>query len=765
MNMILKERAEPFLLDYIIGDFSNIVKKLEYDDIYSKKLLENLQKRKKKTKGDFIECHYKQRGAQGLGRYMAEDFSLQNMARPFRNTLAQREYIDVDLKNSLWSILLSECENNSLKCENIKKLVDNRQEYFDIIKKHCNIKNNDGAKEYLIKFANTYNSTSKNLELQNLKIEVKALTEWIYKNNVELVKNVKKDMKQKKQDFNEEGKVLAHYYHEIESKILIRAVGYLQSKNHEIGCLIHDGFLLKRDPLIDDDLLILLNSHIKEHCGYKVEFAFKKFNDILEVPGNILKMTREKINEEKRERYEELKTIIEKQLFRIETPGIYIKYTNGREEQLKLNAIKDHYMDWEEAEGQMFYIHCPKGKSFIENYILDYTKKRYTYIDFIPFEDCPENIYNKFKGLRVVNLYNKLEDKSILKTQNIQLQLKILLAHFHNLVDDGSDIVEESYNYVLQWMSHCVINLGKPTGILPIFKSMEGMGKNQLFSDLIGKSLIGDEYYLFTAKPHKDIFGNFNSLTESKLLMCLDEANGEETKAFYEELKSMTTNTKQNINKKHQAQYEQNSYDNKMATTNNELVFKIGENNRRFACFECTKYQTELPDRHEYFEPIYEAKKNDLVIMALYEHLKEIFNPNFDFIKIPQTPLYIRSKEGDESPHYSFFNYILANIEDISSISILKRGDFSGMNRITLTNFYKVYSLFLANNDMNYEIKQIFINKLNQCDFIKKVHCKEGSDIRFNVDEMKDYLIKHKKYRPPMNDYESEDSEEESENN
>ena len=87
------------------------------------------------------------------------------------------------------------------------------------------------------------------------------------------------------------------------------------------------------------------------------------------------------------------------------------------------------------------------------------------------------------------------------------------------------------------------------------------------------------------------------------------------------------------------------------------------------------------------------------------------------------------------------------------------------MNRITLTNFYKVYSLFLANNDMNYEIKQIFINKLNQCDFIKKVHCKEGSDIRFNVDEMKNYLIKHKKYRPPINDYESEDSEEESENN
>src|SRR3981081_2074140 len=60
-------------------------------------------------------------------------------------------------------------------------------------------------------------------------------------------------------------------------------------------------------------------------------------------------------------------------------------------------------------------------------------------------------------------------------------------------------------------------------------------------------SLIGMKYCLHTSNPHKQLFGTFNNALRDKLFVSFDEANTQALASILEDLKSLITESTQNI--------------------------------------------------------------------------------------------------------------------------------------------------------------------------------------------------------------------------
>ncbi len=753
--MELIEKAQPFILDYIIDNFNGISSELKYDEQKTNELLNKLNQRKKKIKNGKITITYKQTGTQGTGRFYAkQQYSLQSFPKEIRNTLAMSDYLDVDMSNAMFNVILGECKKNNLPHGTLNEIVENRDESLNKIMELYKLKKRDDAKTKLLAITNNEEFKSNDSFIISLQEELNGYINHIYVNDAELIKNVKRDMKKINCSYNEKGKVLVNKYQELEQKILLTAYTYLSAKKFNIGTLIHDGFLVEKNAHFDEDTLKLLNSQIKEKHNLNIEFTIKPFKKFINIPQSVLSMNFETNRDRKIRVYGELKTKFEEMMFRINTPSIYIKISDGNEEHLKVHSLKEHFIDWEPAGIDKFAIHCDKPKTFIENYILDPTKKRYKKIGFYPYSlpeynKCPENVFNSFTGFRIQEIIDKTINPGEIMKQKVQDNLKLYLDHIKLLVDDCSDLVETNYNYLLQWFAHTVLRPDKTNGIVITIKGIEGIGKQGFLSQVIGNKLMGSKYYMETADPKNDIFGSFNSQIENKILINFDESKGEDMKEFHDRLKNFVTNPKRNINKKNIAQYEVEQNYNFICTTNNELPFKISEHNRRIAIFESTRLGNKRPPP-EYFRKLATALDDPLTILALFVHLQRIYDPEFNFIEIPRTDIYVRSEEADANPIYEWFNWIV-NVDDDEresrNIKITKRGKHKGKYGITMNNFLTAYNSFLFENSLNKVSMSLFKNELSQFKGTFEIcRSEKGNTVYFWHHELCKYLVKNDKF-------------------
>jgi hypothetical protein len=75
-----------------------------------------------------------------------------------------------------------------------------------------------------------------------------------------------------------------------------------------------------------------------------------------------------------------------------------------------------------------------------------------------------------------------------------------------------------------------------------------GTGKNILI-EIFGNQIIGEDYCIVVG-DNKELYTNFNSLFEGKLLVFVEEACSKDNHSNNDNLKSRITSKKSNINKK-----------------------------------------------------------------------------------------------------------------------------------------------------------------------------------------------------------------------
>lgn len=350
-----------------------------------------------------------------------------------------------------------------------------------------------------------------------------------------------------------------------------------------------------------------------------------------------------------------------------------------------------------------------------KNFKLDKLLFNDAFLDVTPYY---ESIYYK----ESVCFYSKYDNDLSLFTgftfperDNVNInKICLFLSHIKNIIANGDEVL---YNYILSWIAFIVQNPGKKTETCLIILGEEGTGKT-MFTTVICK-LFGN-YALPNIASIDDVVGQFNSITENKMLVVLNEVNATENtankKAIHNKLKTLITEDINIINKKGVDQYEAENVSNYIICSNEFNPILISENDRRYVV---TEVSNSMKKNTTYFRNLFNSFDDEFYI-NLYNYFRLFDIKKFDLTKIPMT----KKKEEmmdvglDSFMYYmneNFYKYASPNIEpsraydDYVSFSKSCGGGFIHLRKsfIPLINRYCVVKK--AKMPGNLEYKRYYI--------------------------------------------------------
>lgn len=718
---------------------------------YSKKI--KLDKRKKLH---YVDITYKQIGANDRGRYFVYRSSgLQSLCREVRGSISFNNYFDWDFSNAHPQILKQYCEKKGYMHECLNDFVNNRDYYYNKLVKENKL-DRDTAKTV---FLSTLNGGNKLLKYKITK-KMKAFSEEIKKiqkliiNDNELIKKyvMKHKPKQYGSIYNLEGSVMNHVLCGIENDCLQSLVSFLNANDFNVNVLCFDGCMTVKKELSEEqekELITRAEDYVFSQTTYKMKIVRKPLTNAFNIPDDIVHKTyqeeRTEIIEGDKDTYTELKEKFETMCVKIENPSVFVVMDRDGLYHYKKEAdIVQTYKTWKEAGTFMteMYIDTGKPKRFIYNWTNDPNIQTYNKVDFYPTGmECPDYIYNTFKGLAVEKYADDYE-------YNEEL-IKPILDHIDYLVGGH----KKSFEYLMMWFANILIDPANLTRTAVVIKTGEGCGKNIILSWL--GSILGSDYYYSVADATARIFSRFNGQRACKLLINLDEANQKDTKSFYEILKAEITNDKSTIENKGLDCMEIRNFTRWIFTTNNELPVHISKTDRRFALME-TKAKRKSK---EYYKELVAIMKNKEVKATFYNYCKKIYKKDYDWIEErPETDFYKRSVKSCENNIYEFFNNIaIKDLEKENKHEEITGLGFFKINKpvnegetfyygIRTKDFYDMYKKYCKKDNMDYQTDKQFKTLLNELDFIVKSAGRKFNYYKLQFCKMKKYLIENKYY-------------------
>jgi hypothetical protein len=237
--------------------------------------------------------------------------------------------------------------------------------------------------------------------------------------------------------------------------------------------------------------------------------------------------------------------------------------------------------------------------SFIPLWMKSIEKQSYSTLDFLPKCNTRDNIFNLFNGFVYEN------DNKEYELEKIQP----FLDHIKYLCSDE----EHVFNYVLDWISHIIQKPSRKTESAIVFYShKEGIGKN-IFTQLLEKIFNG---YVANDMKLEGLVGKFNSMLKGKLLVIADEV-APTAKELNNELKNIITRHEINIEYKGQEPIKMKDCSNFIFTTNNEMAFRVSEEDRRYCLIECPLIKKDAV----YFDNLYKLIEDDSMVKQFFNFL------------------------------------------------------------------------------------------------------------------------------------------------
>jgi hypothetical protein len=417
----------------------------------------------------------------------------------------------------------------------------------------------------------------------------------------------------------------------------------------------------------------------------------------------------EKIKNEKR-LYEDVKAHFEKNHFMLCNPVCYIKYDTVTNELYRKskqdfsNTYEDLYYEGLNKKGDL----CKQ--EFLKRWYKDENKRKYDFIDFLPQQKAPPNVFNTFKQFEVESLTRQHNENFIFTSDPFDeheiIKKSYIYNHLQNLCGNNNDVFE----YVLMWLSRLVSKPHDITKTSLIFKSTQGTGKD-LFFDWFGNNILGSNYYHNEEKPEL-IFGKFNGVIHNKVLIVLNEASGKDNRQINENIKMAITRSTNTIEFKGKDAFKNTNCIGYVFLTNNDNPINISCEDRRFVAIKCNN---NYANNAEYFKKLIDEMNSKKMNRYFYDYLKylsynkydEVNNitfvgsDNYDFTgKRPITDYYDDIKELNKSALIYF-------LEDL----IFKnyRFDTEG-DRIFLftpTEIFTKFKSFIDENGFKYEISNV----------------------------------------------------------
>lgn len=549
-----------------------------------------------------------------LGRLFPVDgCGLQSFRFDIRNPIADKYYWDIDVENCHYVIAYHWANRYGIKNDAIKHYIINREECLKMVSP-----DRKKAKTEFLKvlyggdiklYSEHYNEVEGNLIddgltfLQKIKKEVDTLMVVVWNDYTKYHKlKIGKEKKPIDKKPNPKASLLSLLFQTEERKILMVIDWVLRHQDRYMGVFIHDGGLVEKlegETKFPEEWFPIMSSAIKTIYDYDVKITQKPIK---------YDWTPYKPQETQ---YEVMKREFEQNNFMI---GCLLNciHSDGYVEQLKISDARIKFSNklveiYDEEKGKTI------RKKFLDMWLEDPKRLSYERMDFFPNRSaCPSTVYNLFKGFNA-------EQYECNKTPEEQVELVQPIINHIRLLTSGNE------QYLLKWFANIIQYPDIKSEVAQVLRDINGLlvegggvGKNLLI-EWFGREILGDDYFV-VVNDNKELYSQFNSLFEAKLLVFIEEASGKENHANTDTLKAKVTNKKTNVNKKMVAQYKINDYARYIFSSNNSNCLPIRQGDRRFIVYDADRSKR---GNVEYFKTLATHMEKPEAKRAFYNYLKD----------------------------------------------------------------------------------------------------------------------------------------------
>tara|TARA_R110002049_G_scaffold309186_1_gene518215 strand:+ start:29089 stop:30438 length:1350 start_codon:yes stop_codon:yes gene_type:complete len=327
-------------------------------------------------------------------------------------------------------------------------------------------------------------------------------------------------------------------------------------------------------------------------------------------------------------------------------------------------------------------------------------------IGFYPSNDCPDNVFNLYQGVKVTPDGSKSCD--------------IYLKHLENVICDGD---QEAFQYLVGWLAHLIQKPEEKPSVAIVMKSVEGTGKGTMVHPLL--QILGAHGVQINGAGQ--IGGRFNATMENKLLVFADEVDLTHP-ATANKFKGLISESVINLERKGIDPEPMPNYSRFIFASNHENVIKAGLRERRYLVLEPN------PDKAQnsaYFDHLWKWIKEGGGASALLYYLQHLDISEFKPNKAPVTKALITEKLDSLRPAEKFMYERL-----------LEERPFMGKNLLSAT---ELVDDFIDWNETNIEnispsqARSLIGKLLSRMKFSVKGRSDRGSGKYYEVGQTEDW--------------------------
>tara|TARA_R110000868_G_scaffold389863_1_gene659234 strand:- start:6032 stop:8152 length:2121 start_codon:yes stop_codon:yes gene_type:complete len=673
-----------------------------------------------------------------------------------RKILADKYYNDLDIKNCHPVIIYNLCLKHNIKCSNLKKFIETREDILKVIVEnnpegHMNQDRIEGesmtrdvAKRFLLTLF-----FGASLDNQKKAFNIECLEQWIeedffdeltniintiYKLNC--YKNIRKHVEDKKKlegkTDNLRGCIFSKIIQDFERQLIDILTYDMEIKGYKIGTYMYDGlFIEKTKEIVKDDIDFFskkLTDFFNIENPMPIELIIKPMGDYNNRYLEIIKDYK---------KYLVLKDRFEnkEKVFKIMKP---LSYCNSRLNEatgnFKIDLIdRKKLIDTYENFGAVS-VNWSKNQTdpFTTAWLKDKYCKTYDAMVFEPKKDFNDpKILNQFKGFEI----EKYKYDDLPTTQEGRKEYCKTLFDFISKISCND---KSSIDYFTNWISISLKCPNKKIEAMPIFKGLKGTGKTTLFSLI--QSIIGLSYCAEITDMKEDLFGKHSLSRVNTLLILVDEIDAKRFKEHEDQMKTAITSDTMIINPKGLQPYRYNSYEKYIGNTNKNIPVYLDDNNRRIRIFDCDKVNYgSIEEKEIYFNNLYKIigdrnnKPNHKMLKCFYEYMCNFDSEKYNFGANVNNEATMDIVDFNKDISYNFLQdylYILRTnqtVKDFNDTVILN---------VSLAKLFIDFNSYKTKNKINMDISSnLFSRKLNSYSFIAKTRTTKG--INYSIDMVK----------------------------
>jgi len=629
-----------------------------------------------RNEGEVLVPYKYSKKAKDYGRvYPKKSLSLGSFRRSVRHTISNNAYVDIDIVNAHPTILYQLMESLNLPSTSLKSYVLDRDVRIKEVIEQYGV-DRDTAKNLFIRLM--YGGVFSKWKKDNDIPANKTISQFILDFSTELSAVGLKVITEPKNAAilntivakkNKGGTMLSFLCQNIERKILEYVYLYLLNNKfiHDnkgsLNCVLcFDGLMILKTDKVTDELLVNLNTEIKNKTKLDLKFTYKSMDE--GYPHEELPVLLPTVNPNL---FEFTCTDVFDEGYLLSLDGYPL-----RKKYFEMFACKmlssNCYMikhDLVDIKAPFVYYPC-RDKSLLESFssifeflcawIKDPKIRKFVRMDCIPYNGVytpnkDGRVFNLFKGYNplIKTPYNKGDSKQILKA---------FMEIAFNLCEANEDNLEYFLNFIAQIVQ---FPADKSVGQFIVIRGCQGNGKT-IICNTIG-NMLGKDHYISTPKV-TDLFGDHATGRLGKLLVNWNEAVN--NNSIYDQLKSAVTEDTATINPKCIQQSEVSMFDRIIITTNNTSAVKIEPSDRRTVVFQATDKFADMENYREFWNDRVVQFKDPEFIACLYDFFNERDISGYDFKnKRPITELYNEWASLHMSKELTFLVHYMNELKQI----------------------------------------------------------------------------------------------------